>query len=109
MRCFQSFSLSPRILKLNLLFVVDLRANACVIGVKKAKLFPGVPIYGGSHRSPALTQLVKGDDQFTIGNAINVKYALLTIYLHFLTPAILAGSTGVSQRPATHETRSATT
>jgi len=46
-----------------------------VIGVTvKAQLFPGVPIYGGSHRSPALTQLVKGDDQFTIGNALNVKY-----------------------------------
>jgi len=38
-----------------------------------AQLFPGVPIYGGSHRSPALTQLVKGDDQFTIGNSLNVK------------------------------------
>jgi len=38
-----------------------------------AQLFPGVPIYGGSHKSPALTQLVKGDDQFTIGNALNVR------------------------------------
>jgi len=38
-----------------------------------AQLFPGVPIYGGSHRSPSLTQLVKGDDQFTIGKTLNVK------------------------------------
>ncbi|KAI0295553.1 Metallo-hydrolase/oxidoreductase [Russula brevipes] len=40
---------------------------------KFAQLFPGIPIYGGSHRSPALTHLVKGDDQFTIGNTLNVK------------------------------------
>lgn len=38
-----------------------------------AQLYPGIPIYGGSHQSPALTQLVKGDDQFTIGNALNVR------------------------------------
>jgi hypothetical protein len=58
--------------------------RVCVIGVKKAQLFPGVPIYGGSHRSPALTQLVKGDDQFTIGNSLNVKYThpILSIYIY---------------------------
>src|SRR6266852_5003108 len=39
----------------------------------KARLFPSVPIYGGSHQSPALTRLVKGDDQFTIGKTLNVK------------------------------------
>ncbi|KAH9981517.1 Metallo-hydrolase/oxidoreductase [Lactifluus volemus] len=38
-----------------------------------AQLFPGVPIYGGSHRSPALTQLVKGNDEFTIGKALKVR------------------------------------
>ncbi|KAI0306776.1 Metallo-hydrolase/oxidoreductase [Multifurca ochricompacta] len=37
------------------------------------ELFPGVPIYGGSHRSPALTQLVNGNDQFTVGKVLNVK------------------------------------
>jgi hypothetical protein len=41
--------------------------------VEQAQLYPGIPIYGGSHQSPALTQLVKGDDQFTIGNALNVR------------------------------------
>ncbi|KAI0282195.1 Metallo-hydrolase/oxidoreductase [Russula aff. rugulosa BPL654] len=38
-----------------------------------ARLFPTVPIYGGSHQSPALTRLVKGDDQFTIGKTLNVR------------------------------------
>jgi hypothetical protein len=44
---------------------------------QKARLFPSVPIYGGSHQSPALTQLVKGDDQFTIGKSLNVKSIFL--------------------------------
>ncbi len=39
----------------------------------KARLFPSVPIYGGSHQSPALTHLVKDGDQFTIGNTLNLK------------------------------------
>jgi hypothetical protein len=47
--------------------------------VEQAQLFPGIPIYGGSHQSPALTQLVKGDDQFTIGKALNVRSALLIL------------------------------
>jgi len=38
-----------------------------------AQLFPGVRIYGGSHQSPALTQLVKGEDQFTLGDSLNVR------------------------------------
>ncbi|KAI0256474.1 Metallo-hydrolase/oxidoreductase [Lactifluus subvellereus] len=38
-----------------------------------AQLFPGVPIYAGSHRSPAVTQLVKGNDEFTIGKALKVR------------------------------------
>jgi hydroxyacylglutathione hydrolase len=44
----------------------------CIVSVK-ARLFPTVPIYGGSHQSPALTRLVKGDDQFTIGKTLNVR------------------------------------
>ncbi|KAH9079183.1 Metallo-hydrolase/oxidoreductase [Lactarius deliciosus] len=38
-----------------------------------AKLFPGVPIYGGSHKSPALTHLVGDNDRFTVGKALDVK------------------------------------
>jgi hydroxyacylglutathione hydrolase len=57
----------------------------------KAQLFPGVPIYGGSHRSPALTQLVKGDDQFTIGNTLNVKYVFLTVNPQFCPPLTPGG------------------
>jgi hypothetical protein len=82
-----------------------------VIGGFKAQLFPGVPIYGGSHRSPALTQLVKGDDKFPIGNALNVKYGFFKhIFCSMLSyPWWGPGSTGVSQRPATPKTLSATT
>ena len=36
-------------------------------------------MYGGSHKSPALTQLVKGDDQFTIGNTLNVRSGILCL------------------------------
>jgi hypothetical protein len=43
------------------------------VAVDQAQLFPGVQIYGGSHQSPALTQLVKGEDQFTLGNSLNVR------------------------------------
>jgi len=38
-----------------------------------AKLFPGVPIYGGSHKSPALTHIVGDNDRFTVGKALDVK------------------------------------
>ncbi|KAF8275248.1 hydroxyacylglutathione hydrolase [Lactarius quietus] len=42
-------------------------------GGNEAKLFPGVPIYGGSHKSPALTHLVGDNDRFTVGKALDVK------------------------------------
>ncbi|KAI0312462.1 Metallo-hydrolase/oxidoreductase [Amylostereum chailletii] len=38
-----------------------------------AKTFPGVPIYGGSNKVPALTNLVKDKDEFTVGDAVHVK------------------------------------
>ncbi|GBE82363.1 Probable hydroxyacylglutathione hydrolase [Sparassis crispa] len=38
-----------------------------------AATFPGVPIYGGSHKAPAVTSIVKDKDEFTIGDAISVK------------------------------------
>ncbi|EMD38484.1 hypothetical protein CERSUDRAFT_113657 [Gelatoporia subvermispora B] len=38
-----------------------------------ASAFPGVPIYGGSQKIPALTELVKDNDEFTIGDSIHVK------------------------------------
>ena len=44
-----------------------------VYDMLKARLFPSVPIYGGSHQSPALTQLAKGGDQFSIGKTLNVE------------------------------------
>ena len=31
----------------------------------QAKLHPGVPIYGGSNKAPALTHIVKDKDEFT--------------------------------------------
>ncbi|KIY66114.1 Metallo-hydrolase/oxidoreductase [Cylindrobasidium torrendii FP15055 ss-10] len=37
-----------------------------------AEKYPGVPIYGGSSRIPALTNLVKDKDEFTVGH-ISVK------------------------------------
>jgi hydroxyacylglutathione hydrolase len=36
--------------------------------VKFAATYPGVPIYGGSHNIPKLTNLVKDQDEFTIGD-----------------------------------------
>ncbi|GAW06257.1 Metallo-hydrolase oxidoreductase [Lentinula edodes] len=38
--------------------------------------FPGVPIYGGSDKIPALTNLVKDKDEFTLGD-IHIKLYLL--------------------------------
>jgi len=40
---------------------------------KLATVYPGVPIYGGSHKIPELTNLVKGNDEFTIGESIHVR------------------------------------
>ncbi|KAI9465984.1 Metallo-hydrolase/oxidoreductase [Lactarius psammicola] len=42
-------------------------------GGNEARLFPGVPIYGGSHKSPALTHLVGDSDRFTVGKALDVR------------------------------------
>jgi len=38
-----------------------------------ASAYPGTPIYGGSQKVPALTQLVKDKDEFSIGETIRVK------------------------------------
>ncbi|KAG5645901.1 hypothetical protein DXG03_005048 [Asterophora parasitica] len=38
-----------------------------------ATRFPGVPIYGGSDKVPALTTLVKDKDEFIIGDSTHVK------------------------------------
>ncbi|KAK7693316.1 hypothetical protein QCA50_002883 [Cerrena zonata] len=37
-----------------------------------AKTFPGIPIYGGSNKSPALTALVKDRDEFKV-SSINIR------------------------------------
>ncbi|OCH87426.1 hydroxyacylglutathione hydrolase [Obba rivulosa] len=42
-------------------------------GGNEASAFPGVPIYGGSKKIPALTELVKDKDEFIIGDTIRVK------------------------------------
>ncbi|PFH50053.1 hypothetical protein AMATHDRAFT_146105 [Amanita thiersii Skay4041] len=42
-------------------------------GGNKASTFPGVPIYGGSDKIPALTNLVKDKDEFKIGDNIRVR------------------------------------
>ncbi|KAH9951299.1 beta-lactamase-like protein [Amylocystis lapponica] len=42
-------------------------------GGNRAKAFPGVPIYGGSDLVPALTNLVKDKDEFTVGESIHVR------------------------------------
>ncbi|KAI9458035.1 Metallo-hydrolase/oxidoreductase [Russula earlei] len=65
---FVSFKLNSHMLN-HLIVLCDVQTRPPT----QAQLFPGVPIYGGSHRSPALTQLVKGDDQFTIGKTLNVE------------------------------------
>lgn len=41
--------------------------------VYQASAFPGVPIYGGSNKVAALTNLVKDKDEFTVGDTIQVK------------------------------------
>ncbi|CCM02937.1 uncharacterized protein FIBRA_05052 [Fibroporia radiculosa] len=38
-----------------------------------AATFPGVPIYGGSNKTPALTNFVGDQDEFTIGDSVHVK------------------------------------
>jgi len=40
---------------------------------KFASTFPGVPIYGGSTKIPALSNLVKDKDEFTVGDHTHVK------------------------------------
>ncbi|KAJ3997520.1 beta-lactamase-like protein [Lentinula boryana] len=42
-------------------------------GGNKVSRFPGVPIYGGSDKIPALTNLVKDQDEFTLGD-IHVNF-----------------------------------
>ncbi|KAF9820171.1 hypothetical protein IEO21_01604 [Rhodonia placenta] len=42
-------------------------------GGNEATAYPGVPIYGGSDKVPALTKLVKDKDEFTVGSSVNVK------------------------------------
>lgn len=38
-----------------------------------AKAYPGATIYGGSHKSPAVTNIIKDGDTFIIGSDIKVK------------------------------------
>lgn len=42
----------------------------------QAKLFPDVPIYGGSNKAPALTHIVKDKDEVTFGD-ITIRYSYL--------------------------------
>ncbi|KAI0273803.1 Metallo-hydrolase/oxidoreductase [Gloeopeniophorella convolvens] len=38
-----------------------------------AQLYPGVPIYGGSNQSPALTHVVKDNDELTLASTLKVQ------------------------------------
>jgi hydroxyacylglutathione hydrolase len=40
---------------------------------KFSSTYPGVPIYGGSHKIPKLTNVVKDKDEFTIGDNIHIR------------------------------------
>ncbi|PSR71165.1 hypothetical protein PHLCEN_2v13011 [Hermanssonia centrifuga] len=42
-------------------------------GGNEAKAYPGLPIYAGSSKAPAATDIVKDKDEFTIADSINVK------------------------------------
>jgi hypothetical protein len=63
------------------IFLPALLIFSLCVAADQAQLFPGVQIYGGSHQSPALTQLVKGEDQFTLGNSLNVRSGFLHLIL----------------------------
>jgi hypothetical protein len=45
------------------------------MGCFKAAQYPGAPIYGGSTQVPALSKLVKDEDEFVLGENLQVKYA----------------------------------
>jgi len=42
--------------------------------------YKGVPVYGGSDQVPALTELVKDKDEFTVGDNIHVKCVQSFVY-----------------------------
>jgi hypothetical protein len=44
-----------------------------ILSILKAKAYPGTPLYGGSDKSPALTNIVKDKDEFTVADNISVR------------------------------------
>ena len=40
----------------------------------QAKKYPGITIYGGSNKAPAVNDIVTDKREFTIGDNIQVKY-----------------------------------
>lgn len=57
-------------------------------GLKRlqAKEYPGKPIYGGSQQVKALTNQVKDNDEFKIGDNIHVKYVCSIFVTRQLRP-----------------------
>ncbi|KAM6500665.1 Beta-lactamase-like protein [Amanita muscaria] len=73
-----SFDL-PKLHDVALQLGVDIVANLTThhhfdhSGGNKALKYPSVPIYGGSDKIPALTNLVKDKDEFTVGDNLQIK------------------------------------
>lgn len=65
--------------------------------VSQAAKFPGIPIYGGSDKIPALTKLVKDKDEFVLGKNTSIRYLLLKLNLH-----ILISESQMSGNPVSH-------
>lgn len=55
--------------------IMTIVINGSQLKGTKAKAYPGVPIYGGSDKIPALTDLVKDNSEFTVGTDTHIKYA----------------------------------
>ena len=55
------------------MFISKWSDGALIVLALQAKAYPDAPIYGGSNRAPALTNLVKDKDEFTLGETLNVK------------------------------------
>ena len=55
------------------MFISKSTDRALTVLALQAKAYPDAPIYGGSNRAPALTNLVKDKDEFTLGETLHVK------------------------------------
>lgn len=66
------------------MFISKSTDRALTVLALQAKAYPDAPIYGGSNRAPALTNLMKDKDEFTLGETLHVKSICSRFHPSFL-------------------------